>query len=46
MALDEGGSLMTVEETLEQVRKMLEHEGRMAYRVLKRRFSIDDKYVE
>src|SRR6266404_8878593 len=37
---------MTFEETLAQVRELLEREGRIAYRVLKRRFSIDDEYVE
>src|SRR5882672_11413415 len=37
---------MTFEETLAQVRELLEREGRVAYRVLKRRFSIDDEYVE
>ena len=37
---------MTFEETLAQVRELLEREGRIAYRVLKRRFSIDDEYIE
>src|SRR5215470_1730872 len=37
---------MTFEETLAQVRELLEREGRVAYRVLKRRFSIDDEYIE
>ncbi|MBI3796864.1 MAG: AAA family ATPase [Deltaproteobacteria bacterium] len=37
---------MTFEETLGQVRELLEREGRVAYRVLKRRFTLDDEYIE
>jgi hypothetical protein len=37
---------MTFEETLVQVRELLEREGRVAYRVLKRRFTLDDEYIE
>ncbi len=34
------------DEILTQVTELLQREGRVAYRVLKRRFSIDDEYVE
>ncbi len=37
---------MTFDEILAQVTELLQHEGRVAYRVLKRRFGIDDEYVE
>src|SRR5215207_3087564 len=37
---------MTFDEILERVIALLQHEGRVAYRVLKRRFDIDDEYVE
>jgi len=37
---------MTFEETLVQVRELLEREGRVAYRVLKRCFTLDDEYIE
>jgi class 3 adenylate cyclase/predicted ATPase len=37
---------MTFDELLEQVLVLLQRDGRVAYRVLKRRFSIDDEYVE
>jgi hypothetical protein len=37
---------MTFEETLMQVREVLEREGRVAYRMLKRRFDLDDDDVE
>jgi len=37
---------MTFEETLVHVRAMLEREGRVAYRMLKRRFVLDDDDVE
>jgi len=37
---------MTFEELLEQVRKLLQREGRVAYRVLKRRFALDDDGLE
>jgi hypothetical protein len=33
---------MTLEETLAQVREVLGREGRVAYRMLKRRFALDD----
>jgi transposase len=37
---------MTFDEILTAVMELLQREGRVAYRVLKRRFSIDDEYVE
>ena len=37
---------MTFDEILGQVVELLQRDGRVAYRVLKRRFSIDDEYVE
>jgi hypothetical protein len=37
---------MTFDEILDQVRLLLQQEGRVAYRVLKRRFGIDDEYLE
>jgi class 3 adenylate cyclase/predicted ATPase len=37
---------VTFEEILAQVRELLEREGRVAYRVLKRRFELDDEDLE
>ena len=37
---------MTFDEILAQVRELLEREGRVSYRALKRRFSLDDDYLE
>ena len=37
---------MTFDEILAQVLELLQKEGRVAYRVLKRRFVLDDEYVE
>src|SRR5215470_7418984 len=37
---------MTFDEVLAQVQELLRREGRVAYRVLKRRFGIDDEYIE
>ena len=37
---------MTFDEVLEQVRELLRREGRVSYRALKRRFALDDDYVE
>jgi class 3 adenylate cyclase len=37
---------MTFEETLAQVREVLERERRVAYRMLKRRFALDDDDIE
>ena len=37
---------MTVEELLAEVMTLLRQEGRVSYRFLKRRFAIDDDYVE
>jgi class 3 adenylate cyclase/predicted ATPase len=36
----------TFDETLAQVIELLQREGRVAYRVLKRRFALDDEYLE
>src|SRR5262249_20611343 len=37
---------MTFDEILMQVAELLQRDGRVAYRVLKRRFSLDDEYIE
>lgn len=37
---------MTFDEILSQVRELLEREGRVAYRILKRRFALTDDDVE
>src|SRR5262244_3706446 len=37
---------MTFNEVLQQVRDFLQTEGRVSYRALKRRFTLDDEYVE
>jgi len=37
---------MTFDEVLVQVRELLEREGRVSYRALKRRFGLDDDYLE
>ena len=37
---------MTFDEVVEQVRKLLQGRGRVAYRALKRRFDLDDDYLE
>jgi hypothetical protein len=37
---------MTFDEVLDQVRELLQSKGRVTYRALKRRFEMDDEYVE
>ena len=37
---------MTFDEVLEQVRELVQSKGRVAYRALKRRFDLDDAYLE
>jgi hypothetical protein len=37
---------VTFDEVLEQVRELLQSKGRVAYRALKRRFTLDDDYLE
>ena len=37
---------MTFEETLSQVRELLQSKQRVSYRALKRQFALDDDYVE
>ena len=37
---------MTFDEVLEQVRELVQSKGRVAYRALKRRFELDDEYLE
>src|SRR5215831_2365164 len=37
---------MTFEETLAQVQEVLQRQGRVSYRALKRRFELDDDYLE
>src|SRR5262245_17100639 len=41
-----GGQSMTFEEILAQVREQLQREGRIAYRILKRRFDLSDDDLE
>jgi hypothetical protein len=36
---------MTFLEVLEQVRRLLQSQGRISYRALKRQFNVDDEYV-
>jgi hypothetical protein len=37
---------MTFDEVLEQVITLLTRQGRISYRALKRRFDLDDEYIE
>ena len=37
---------MTFDELLVQVRELVQSKGRVAYRALKRRFDLDDEYLE
>lgn len=37
---------MTFDEVLDQVRELLQGKGRVTYRALKRRFDLDDEYLE
>ena len=37
---------MTFDEILTQVLELLQREGRVTYRALKRRFALDDDYLE
>jgi hypothetical protein len=37
---------MTFDEVLDQVRALLQQRSRVTYRSLKRRFALDDEYVE
>src|SRR5215475_10490252 len=37
---------MTFDEVLDQVRELLQRRGRVTYRSLKRRFDLDDEYLE
>ena len=37
---------MTFDDILEQVITLLQRQGRVSYRALKRRFAIDDDYIE
>jgi hypothetical protein len=37
---------MTFDEILTQVRELLQRQGRVSYRALKRRFDLDDGYLE
>ena len=38
--------MMTFEETLAQIVEVLKHEGRISYRALKRRFNLDNEYID
>jgi hypothetical protein len=37
---------MTFDEALDQIRELVHDKGRVAYRALKRRFALDDEYLE
>ena len=37
---------MTFDDILEQVIQLLQRQGRVSYRALKRRFDLDDEYIE
>ena len=37
---------MTFDDVLEQVIQLLQRQGRVSYRALKRRFALDDDYLE
>src|SRR5262247_1374242 len=41
-----GGSIMEFEEVLEQTIALLQRQGRVSYGALKRRFKLDDAYLE
>src|SRR5262252_1458349 len=43
---DNGGSAMTFDDILAQVLDLLQREKRVSYRALKRRFDLDDDYLE
>src|SRR5215510_245352 len=43
---ENGGSPMTFDEMLAQVLELLQQEKRVSYRALKRRFALDDEYLE
>src|SRR2546425_13262278 len=43
---DSGGSTMTFDDILAQVLALLQREKRVSYRALKRRFDLDDDYLE
>src|SRR5215831_11892671 len=43
---ENGGSPMTFDEMLAQVLALLQREQRVSYRALKRRFDLDDEYLE
>ena len=40
------GLTMTFDEILAQVLELLQRQGRVSYRALKRRFDLDDEYLE
>ncbi len=39
-------AVMSFDEVLDQVRDLLQERGRLGYRALKRRFDLDDEFVE
>src|SRR5206468_2465816 len=41
-----GGKAMTFDDIPAQVLDLLQHQGRVSYRALKRRFNLDDEYLE
>src|SRR5262245_59046945 len=41
-----GGAIMTFDDVLEQVVTLLKRQGRVSYGALKRRFNLDDAYLE
>jgi predicted ATPase/class 3 adenylate cyclase len=42
----QGGKAMTFDDILAQVLDLLQRQGRVSYRALKRRFNLDDEYLE
>src|SRR5437773_2003963 len=46
MTSPDGGSVVNFDEMLEQIRALVQRQGRVSYRALKRRFDLDDAYLE
>src|SRR4029450_5709885 len=45
-SVSDGGVAMTFEEVLAQIIEVLQREKRISYRALKRRFALDDAYLD
>jgi hypothetical protein len=46
MVTEQNSTNMTIDEILAEVTALLQREGRLSYRLLKRRFLLDDEYLE